>query len=246
MSNERLREALLTARLTSIELAQRIKVDPKTVQRWITQGRPPYERTRHEIAEILGKDVHYLWPNATSARKREAASQSEIVHVYPNRSAVPSDLWDSLLLRADAYVDILVYVGMFMTERPNLLKVLKDKAQAGTRIRLAFGDKSSAAVKQRGRDEDIGADTIPAKIDHALSFMRPLASCEGIQIRKHKTTLYNSIYRFDDEMIVNPHVYGKVASHAPALHLRRLAAGDLFTTYADSFATVWETAKPAW
>jgi hypothetical protein len=58
--------------------------------------------------------------------------------------------------------------------------------------------------------------------------------------------LYNSIYRFDDEMIVNPHVYGKVASHAPALHLHlhlhRLSAGDLFTTYEDSFTAVWEGA----
>jgi hypothetical protein len=30
-------------------------------------------------------------------------------------------------------------------------------------------------------------------------------------------------------------VYGKVASHAPAPHLRSLSAGDLFTTYKDSF-----------
>jgi hypothetical protein len=44
-------------------------------------------------------------------------------------------------------------------------------------------------------------------------------------------------------MIVNPHVYGKVASHAPALHLRRLSAGDLFTTYEDSFGAVWEGAR---
>ena len=64
----------------------------------------------------------------------------------------------------------------------------------------------------------------------------------GIEVRTHGTVLYNSIYRFDDEMIVNPHVYGKVASHAPALHLRRLSAGDLFTTYEDSFTAVWEGA----
>ncbi|MDQ0376276.1 hypothetical protein FB470_000270 [Amycolatopsis thermophila] len=56
--------------------------------------------------------------------------------------------------------------------------------------------------------------------------------------------LYNSIFRFDDEMIINPHVYGKMAAHAPALHLRRLSAGDLFTTYADSFTAVWEHAQP--
>ena len=46
---------------------------------------------------------------------------------------------------------------------------------------------------------------------------------------------------------VNPHVYGFSAPHAPALHLRRLSAGDLFDTYAQSFEKVWATAKsPAW
>ncbi|MGH3942997.1 MAG: hypothetical protein ACRDTG_31120 [Pseudonocardiaceae bacterium] len=48
-------------------------------------------------------------------------------------------------------------------------------------------------------------------------------------------------------MIVNPHVYGIPAPHAPALHLRWPSAGTLFETYAQSFDRVWETAKsPKW
>lgn len=86
--------------------------------------------------------------------------------------------------------------------------------------------------------------TISAKIDHALAYFREIGSTEGIEIRTHGTVLYNSIYRFDDQMIVNPHVYGKMAPHAPALHLRRLSAGTLFSTYADSFDAVWATAAP--
>ena len=65
-----------------------------------------------------------------------------------------------------------------------------------------------------------------------------------MEIRCHGTTLYNSIYRYDDEMIVNPHVYGIPAPHAPALHLRRLSAGSMFETYVRSFDTVWETGTP--
>jgi hypothetical protein len=158
--------------------------------------------------------------------------------------SVPVNLWDSLLDRATVYVDILVYVGMFMTEKPNLLMALKEKAENGARVRLLFGDRNAAEVTQRSLDEGIGEHTIAAKIEHALAFFGPLAGTSGIEIRTHGTVLYNSIYRFDDEMIVNPHVYGKVASHAPALHLRRLSAGDLFTTYEDSFTAVWETAAP--
>ena len=77
----------------------------------------------------------------------------------------------------------------------------------------------------------------------ARSNVNGARAAPGVEIRTHGTVLHNSIYRFDDEMIVNPHVYGKVASHAPALHLRRLSAGDLFTTYEDSFSAVWEGAR---
>ncbi|WP_428983123.1 hypothetical protein [Phytohabitans maris] len=72
------------------------------------------------------------------------------------------------------------------------------------------------------------------------------ASRRWIAIGLHGTTLYNSIYRFDDEMFVNTHVYGYPAAHAPTLHLRRLTGGDLFDQYADSFDRVWSTAKPLW
>jgi hypothetical protein len=45
-------------------------------------------------------------------------------------------------------------------------------------------------------------------------------------------------------MLVNTHVYGFMAAHAPLLHLRRLAGGDLFETYSESFEAVWNAAKP--
>jgi hypothetical protein len=65
-------------------------------------------------------------------------------------------------------------------------------------------------------------------------------------VRLHATTLYNSIYRFDDEMLVNSRVYGFPAAHAPVVHLRKLSAGILFDTYAESFKKVWGSARPAW
>jgi hypothetical protein len=241
MPNHRLRDALLTKGLTPVDVAAQIKVDPKTVERWITQDRTPYARHRHVLAALVQESEQYLWPDAVSS---DAVSGSEIVQVYAHRSLVPPDLWDRLLGSAATYIDMLVYVGMFLTEKPDLPAVLREKAAEGARVRLIFGDRDAPAVRQRSLDEGIGENTIAAKIDHALAFFRPLADAPGVQIRTHATVLYNSIYRFDDQMIVNPHVYGKVASHAPALHLRRLSAGDLFTTYADSFTAVWEGAVP--
>lgn len=245
MANERLRDALLAKGITPAELAERIEVDPKTAERWITQqGRLPYPKYRHKIAAILQESESYLWPDALSEAKAAEVSDSEIVKIYAHRNSVPADLWDRLFAQATTYVDILVYVGMFLTEKPGLLKDFRDKAKNGARIRLLFGDRDAPAIVQRSLDEDIGERTISAKIDHALAYFRKLRDVPGIDIRTHGTVLYNSIFRFDDHMIANPHVYGMTAAHAPALHLCRLSAGDLFTTYADSFAAVWETATP--
>ena len=244
MPNDRLRDALLNKGLTPAEAAEKVGVDPKTVERWIAQDRTPYARHRHALAALVHESERYLWPDAISPDAAGAVSGSEIIQVYAHRSLVPADLWDRLLHAATTYIDVLVYVGMFLTEKPDLPAILREKADAGARIRLIFGDRNAQAVQERSLDEGIGEHTIAAKIDHALAFFRSLANTPGVQIRTHATVLYNSIYRFDDEMIVNPHVYGKVAAHAPALHLRRLSAGDLFTTYADSFTAVWEGAAP--
>ena len=105
---------------------------------------------------------------------------------------------------------------MFMTEKPDMLKALREKAEHGARVRLLFGDRDAPAVTQRSIDEGIGEHTIAAKIDRALAFFSGLGGAPGVEIRTHTTVLYNSIYRFDDQMIVNPHVYGKVASHPPS------------------------------
>jgi hypothetical protein len=65
-----------------------------------------------------------------------------------------------------------------------------------------------------------------------------------VEVRFHATTLYNSIYRFDNDLLVNAHVYGAPAAHSPVLHLRRLPGGRLVDHYQASFERVWEQAHP--
>ncbi|MEV4534675.1 DUF5919 domain-containing protein [Asanoa sp. NPDC049518] len=243
MANERLRAAMNRAGVTIPELATFTEHDSKTVSRWLG-GRVPHPRTRFKIAKRLKEDESFLWPGADHARVETADSEG-LVQFYPHRSNVPSNLWDRLLSQASREVSVLVYVGMFLTERPHMISDLRTKARAGTKIRLAFGDRDSSAVIQRSIDEGIGKNTISAKIDQSLSFFHMLADEPGVSIRIHDTTLYNSIYIFDNDMIVNPHVYGKTAPHAPALHLRRVTSDDAFTSYAESFETVWTSASPA-
>ena len=46
-------------------------------------------------------------------------------------------------------------------------------------------------------------------------------------------------------MLVNAHLYATNAFAAPVLHLHRLAGGQLFANYAQSFDAVWEGSTPA-
>src|SRR6476469_8333123 len=114
MSNERLRDAMMSADLTPDEIAPRLGVDPKAVERWITTDRVPYPRHRHKLAVMVHKSEVYLWPGAVSGNRAAEISESEIVRSYPHRNAVPQELWDQLLDQAQERIDILVYVGMFL------------------------------------------------------------------------------------------------------------------------------------
>jgi hypothetical protein len=243
VANERLREALNAVGLTPQDLAGDLDVDPKTAERWITLGRIPYRKHRHRISAIVREREGYLWPDALTEAQRDRIAASEIVQLYPRRSGVSADLWAQLFGRAAAYLDVLAYAGLFLPEQhPELVTSLCEKAESGARLRLLLGDPTSEAVAVRGREEGIG-DSVAAKIHNVMSFYRPHSDHGCVEVRFHATTLYTSIYRFDDEMLVNMHVLGRPAAQAPTMHIRRLSAGDLFDTYAETYERVWAGAK---
>ncbi|MEV7417492.1 helix-turn-helix transcriptional regulator [Streptomyces sp. NPDC089919] len=243
MSNERLRSALLAKGMTVQSLAEAIGVNPKTVERWITQDKPPYRRHQYAAASQLGVDVTTLWPeDARSLESSADLSKAEIVTVYPHRHMVPAGLWREIYNRAEKHVDVLVYSGLWLSEDPKFLDLLKAKVRATAQVRILLGDPSCEAVRQRGIDE--GHRIMDGKIRNALMNYRPLfTSHPEIGFRLHDATLYNSLFRADDEMLVNTHVYGIGAYMAPVLHLRRLPGGGLFDTYANSIEQTWGGAR---
>jgi Domain of unknown function (DUF5919) len=117
-------------------------------------------------------------------------------------------------------------------------------ADAGCRIRIAIGDPDGACVAARGEEERFGLG-ITSRCELALMHYRPLIGHPRISIHLHDTTLYSSIYRFDDEALINTHVWGANAFAAPVLHIRRLSSGRLFSAYLQSFEAVWEGSTPA-
>lgn len=229
--------------MTPTTLAEELNVDPKTVERWITAGRLPYRKTRYLVATMLRTDETFLWPDALTQEQVAAAAESEIITVHPHRWAVPPDAWGRLFSAAEREIGVLVYSGLFLAEDTRVQRLLADKARAGVRVRILVGDPDSPEVAERGRDEGID-ESMAGKIRNVLVLYRPLRAVESVEIRLHRTVLYNSIYRADDQLLVNTHVYGTGASNAPVLHLRRVAGGDMVSTYLDSFEQIWAGATP--
>ncbi|MBF6268313.1 helix-turn-helix domain-containing protein, partial [Nocardia farcinica] len=143
MSNERLQGAMAAAKLTKHALAQRLGINVKTVERWITQGRRPHPDMRLATARELGCDEAYLWPELLASRRAIAASVSEVVQFWPTRSEVPHDVWRSLMRKADRRMEVLVYAGGFLVESLDFADVVRRKAAAGVDIRVLLGASES-------------------------------------------------------------------------------------------------------
>ena len=126
---------------------------------------------------------------------------------------------------------------------PRIADMLAERASAGVQVRLCWGDPTSAAVDIRDREEGLRG-ALPHKIRAALTYYRSLVDVPGCEVRLHGTTLYASLFRFDDVMLANPHMWGAPASANPLLQLRRLEGSTWFDGYRRSFDAVWETAQP--
>lgn len=241
MANERLRLAIFSSRLEIDDLAHQMGVDRKTVERWIS-GRLPYKRHRYDLASLLGADPAYLWP-VNSVDQASDLALAEVVALYPVRSTVSTEVWLRLFEQARAQIDVLVYAGFWLSEDPAIRRLLIRKAKTDVHVRILLGDPDSPQVQQRGLDEGIGS-AIGAKIANTIHNYRDLLNAPNTEFRQHKTVLYNSIYRADDEMLVNTHLYGLAAHMTPLLHLRKIPGAELFSGYADSLERVWAVSEP--
>ncbi|QKW05573.1 helix-turn-helix transcriptional regulator [Streptomyces sp. NA04227] len=242
MQNERLRSAMSSGGWTHARLAEVTGVDAKSVERWVNLGRTPRRVTAHKAAEALREDVHALWPSLRQPRPTRAVSP-ELIAVYDHRADLPVSVYVDLFAGAREQIDVLVYAGVFLHEAyPGLNDLLRERAGEGCTVRIAVGDAESENVKQRGKEEKFGHG-IESRCRLALMHFRPLLGVPGVELRTHATTLYNSLYRADDQVLVNAHVWGVNAYGAPVWHLRRNGKGGMFDTYADSFTAVWETAR---
>ncbi len=242
-TNERLRGSLASAQLRVADLAETIGVDPKTVERWITKGRLPHRSHRLAVAQALRVDETYIWPAVLTAPVTQSASVAELLELHPSRAAVPHETWNQLLRSTHEAFDVLTYAGAFLFEQYNVVDLLREKSATGVRCRFLLGDETSAEVKRRAVEEGTSGG-LEGRIQLHRRYLRDARDLPGVEVRTHGTTLYNSLYRFDEDLMVNGHAYGAPAGHSPVLHLRRVPGGRVWDHYMRSFEEVWAVARP--
>ncbi len=243
-ANEPLRKAMADARVSIEALARAVGVHAKTVQRWLG-GRTPHPRHRWAVADLLGVREATLWPDAKGEALSSATSTSEILAAYAHRADVPSRIWHDLFDQAKTQIDLLGYALLFLPEaNPRLTDLLEQKAADGCTIRIALADPDSQAVADRDAEEGLGG-ALPGRIQTALHHFADLNDHDGISLHFHATKMYNSIFRFDDEMLVTPHLYAQPGYASPVLHLRRVGPYGIFDNFALHFERVWMSSTRA-
>ena len=242
MANEQLRAALARARLDPDELAASLQVDAKTVGRWLG-GRIPHARHRARIAHALNAPEHDLWPD-TADTTEPPDDRRELTglyaHAHDRRAPDPT----TLLPTAHEQIDLLDPTLHEILTTPGTIDLLAEKASAGCEIRILIAHPKSiwvtALAQQLGHTEtDAEGDTfIDRELNQSLRHLHQLAGHDHIDLRTYWAERTLSILRFDDQMLVTPHLHGLPGTRAPLLHLHRHDDDGPFDQFADHLTAI--------
>lgn len=164
--------------------------------------------------------------------------------VYPTRTQMPLSVWQEHFADPQDSVDILVLAATFLFDTlDGFLDTLVDAAGRDVDVRLLVGDPDGPSLILRGEEEDIG-EAVIARCRTTVELLGSRASTSGLQIRTHQTTLYSSIFRVDDRVIVNFHIYGSPGRNNPVMVFARSDEPRLWATFEEAFNRVRDNAKP--
>ena len=212
MGNDNLRNALSRAGISADELADLIKVDPRTVRRWLT-GQPPYPRHRVKIARALDLTEHDLWPEV-AATADEAAGQKTtgetLIGYADAEHAVPRTM--SLISSATERIELLDDTLFPLLKQPGIAELLISKASQGCLIRILI------------------AQPLPS--------LAPLLNQPGISIQVFEGPDPVSIHRSDRQMLVTIRLDGLLDKRPMLLHLTQRAAAGVFDRLAEHYQKV--------
>jgi len=238
--NQRLHDAIRQSGRRLDDLADEVGADPKTVGRWISTGRLPRPPMRQKLAQLLGVTEAVLWPDAPGV----ARGTAELVGVYTTRRELPPATVGSLLHAAERQIDVLGFAALWLWDTvPGFVEAVKMKIARGATVRICLGDPDSEAVLLRGEEEGIGSD-LAGRCRLAASYAAGIQTVDADAVRLSAATLYASIFRFDDDVLLDTHLWSHAAGDSPVLHVRRESDHGIAASAIRSFEQVWASAQP--
>ncbi|MEU2434438.1 XRE family transcriptional regulator [Streptomyces sp. NPDC007861] len=237
------------ANLTPRKLAARIGVAPKTVERWLADVELiPHARNRVDACQALKVDEEMIWPKAVQDRLKSGHDR-ELVQAYPYRSACPSTAWGELIEGATDEIFLAGYTNYFFwLEQPAFADTLRRKAATGCRVRFLLGNPDGPVTRQREAIEDV-ALSVSTRIKVTLENLERLGPVEGLETRLSSVDdamnhVSLSVFRFDHDALVTPHLARLVGHDSPLLHLRRQGEGGMFDRFAEHAEELWGRGAP--
>lgn len=238
--NQRLHDAIRQSGRRLHDIAEEVGADPKTVGRWINTGRLPRPAIRQRLAQLLGVPEAVLWPEAPGI----AYGISELVGIYTTRRELPPATVGSLLDAAVRQIDVLAYAALWLWDTvPDFVDELQLKIARGAEVRICLGDPDSDAVRLRGREEGIDA-ALAGRCRLAASYAQAIRYVDAGAVRLSGATLYASILRLDDDVLLNTHLWGNPAGGSPVFHFHRDGDHGIAAGAIRSFKRVWAAAQP--
>ncbi|MFD8812298.1 DUF5919 domain-containing protein [Streptomyces sp. NPDC059627] len=173
----------------------------------------------------------------------------EIVRTYPYRSACPSTVWRELVVSTKEDLFFAGYTNYFLfIDQPNFVATLRKKPESGCRVRFLLGDPEGETTRQREAIEDV-ALSVSTRIRITLENLRKLGGVVNLETRfsiseDAANHVSLSVFRFDSQALVTPHLARLVGHDSPLLHLRRRDQDGLFERFTEQAEELWSRATP--
>lgn len=239
--NQRLYDAIRQVGKRYQDVADELGADPKTVERWVTEGRLPRPAIRQNLAQLVGVPEAVLWPDAPGM----AYGTSELVGIYSTRRELSPATVAALLDTAERHIDVLAYAALWLWDSvPRFAEHLELKIARGASVRLCLGDPNSQAVLLRGREEGVD-ESLAVRCRLAIGYAQPIHHVDPNAVRVSDATLYATILRFDDDVLLNTHLWGNPASDSPVFHFHHEQAHGIAASAISSFERVWGSGSAA-
>ena len=154
-----------------------------------------------------------LWVRTRSPRCRRARSW----RCGRTAPRFPGTSWGHLFSDAEREIGVLVYCRAVLVRGRGRAEDLQGQGQFG---RAGADPARRPGQPGRGRPRGRRGRRRRAWPPRSATRWRCTGRCgrlDGVEFRFHRTMLYNSIYRADDQVLVNTHLFGVTAAHRPGL-----------------------------